>query len=74
MVYAKYKRQRQRVDAYIRDLRDSLHVTVTNGSGFYLPEKPKILTKNFHGFFLFMTQLERLGFKVKISCKMEFKK
>lgn len=55
----------QRVDAYIRDLRDSLHVTVSNGSGFYLPENPNLMTKNFHGFFLFVTQLERRGFKVK---------
>jgi len=55
----------QRVDAYIRDLRDSLHVTVSNGGGFYLPKNPNLMTKNFKGFFLFVTQLERRGFKVK---------
>jgi hypothetical protein len=55
----------QRVDAYIRDLRDSLILTVTNGSGFYLPENPNVMTKNVKGFYLFVTQLERRGFKVK---------
>lgn len=55
----------QRVDAYIRDLRDSLNLTVSNGGGFYLPENPNLMTKNFKGFYMFVTQLERRGFKVK---------
>jgi hypothetical protein len=53
------------VDAYIRVLRDSLILTVANGSGFYLPENPNVMTKNFKGFYLFVTQMERRGFKVK---------
>ena len=55
----------QRVDAYIRDLRDSITLTAITGGGFHLPENPNLMTKNFKGFFLFVTQLERRGFKVK---------
>lgn len=55
----------QRVDAYIRDLRDSLTLTAITGGGFYLPETPNLMTKNFKGFFLFVTQMERRGFKLK---------
>ena len=55
----------QRVDAYIRDLRDSLTLTASNGGGFYLPQNPNLMTTNFKGFFLFVTQIERRGFKVK---------
>ena len=55
----------KRVNAYIRDLRDSLNLSTANGGGFYLPEFPDLMTVNFKGFFLFTTQLERHGFELK---------
>ena len=62
----------QRVDGYIKDLREALILIGDTGGGFFVPENPNVLEDNFAAYYLFAIQLERSGIDLYTFMRFDF--